>query len=442
VQTATHVRGLRLGAVVLLCVLGSVLPLTGAASASAGHVRAHTSPTCTAGLTRDTCTVVSSTSTSLTISYTVKYVNAQCAGGVTSGCVYQLFLQLGISGYGSFTTTPAVTSTCPGRAPFQGSGDYVPLYDYPLPVGTSITCTAKWSWPTGEYAQAVSVNATELDGGAITLPNSDHSYGVSLPAPPPVASFSFHDVAGEPGTVLFTDTSTTLTGKPLVEAWSASDESAGTGVTWSHEFQASGEYTVELKVTDVNDLSDSTTREVQLTYTSGTSATITVKEVLAPSSDKGRFNLLVNGGVTVHYARNGIQGVANVRPGRFRVSQLATTVGLTNYAVAVACTKNGKADVRAAATLVVVSVATTTREICTFTDTRTPVHHCDVPELLGLPLAAAHAALSSSSCALGAVTTTGTPGAGKVQRVIAQAPAAYLVLPLGTKVALHVHWGT
>ncbi|HUD68700.1 MAG TPA: hypothetical protein VMQ40_00530 [Acidimicrobiales bacterium] len=88
------------------------------------------------------------------------------------------------------------------------------------------------------------------------------------------------------------------------------------------------------------------------------------------------------------------------------------------------------------------SVGAATREICTFTDTRTAARHCDVPELIGVPLAAAHASLTSSSCALGHVTTTGTPGAGKVQKVIASVPGAYLVLSSGTPVALRVHWTT
>jgi PKD repeat protein len=428
-RTAAAIAG------ILLCATIAAATPAGAA-APRGHHQARALPACTKGFAADSCSVTARTATSITISYSLTYIYPQCSGGVTSGCVYQLFIQLGSSGWGTFA--PSVTNTCPGRSPFSGSGTYVAEYDYPLPAGTSITCTAKFTWPQGQFGHGFSVNATELDGEAITLANSDHDSSTVLPAPPPVASFTFKRVTGEPGSVEFTDTSTTMSGQPLTEAWAASDGDAGTGATWEHAFDGSGTYTVDLTVTDVIDQSDSTSQEVVIVYPPGSaaSATITVREALVPAGDPGRFDLLVNGAVVARIARNGIAAIAHVRPGHYAVSQLARTVGLTYYGVAVSCTKDGKRDVRAAATLVHVAVTSRVREICTFTDTRTPQRHCDVPALAGVPFAAAHHDLVVADCALGKVTVAGSPGVGKVLRIRSSAPGAFAVVAAGTKVSL------
>lgn len=418
--------------------------LTAAASAASGHtvpaIAKASLPRRTVGLAGDACTVTSSTPTSLSIKYTLKFKYAECSPpGTITGCVYQLFIQLSASGFNGSTFNPTLNAQCPGgQTETNKPGTYVPYYDYPLPAGTGITCTVAWGWPTGEYASGFAVDATELDGTGITDPNSIHSFGTSLPPPPPVASFTDKAVAGHPDEFQFTDTSTTLSGKPLKEAWSASDESVGTGVTWEHTFVSSGTFTVTLTVTDVVNQSDTTSHDVAVPPPVGSTARITVKEMLSPSADAGRFDLIVGGALVAGSAKTGQQGTAVALPGRYLVRQIAKTINLTYYGVSIACTKNGHRDVSATATAVSVAVAAGNLEVCTFVDTRTAARHCDVPNLLGETQAAATASLTANGCALGTVTKPPT-GSGTLV-VKSSTPGAYAVLTAGTRVAITLHY--
>ena len=214
---------------------------------------------CTATLGVDGCTIATGTN-SATINYTLTLLHPSCNGIDTSGCVGSVFTQSFLGGLLSGTST--VAGSCHGSPPwtFATASNFSPL----LGLETTVSCSTTFSW-SGEYPTSVGINVIELNGQAITIANSDHQFGGPIPPPPPVASFTYAAVPGQPGAYVFTSTSASPTNLALSEAWTSSDGGTGTGVTWSHTFESSTTYTVTLEVTDSASNSDSASQNVTVT---------------------------------------------------------------------------------------------------------------------------------------------------------------------------------
>lgn len=372
-----------------------------------GAANATTKPACTtdsADFPSDSCIVTAMTDDSLTMSFTTTPIYPYCQINGTSQCIYSFFGQFGLSVSGPGTVTDS--GSCPDasqNASWTAASDYIGLAN-----GSALACSITFTWdPATQFPLNVAINMTELNGGADTvMPEKDHSFGVTLPPPGPVAEFKATPSGSDPGEFAFTDQSYSLVPQVTIthEHWDSSDGDTGTGATWDHTFDKDGKYDVTLVVTDSNGETGEITHEVNVTTAgSGTSASITVKEALSPHSDQGRFDLYVDSKVVKAKAADGEKGVAHVKPGRYGVLQVATTVGLTHYGVSLDCTKNRHHDFTKSAYAAVVKVSGGDGEVCTFTDTRTKVDHCDVPLLAGQSIAAAKKALRAAHCTVGPI---------------------------------------
>ena len=99
-------------------------------------------------------------------------------------------------------------------------------------------------------------------------------------------------------------------------------------------------------------------------------AKITVRKALRPTTDSGRFNLLVGSTVVASAAGDSGSGTTTVAPGTFTVKENASSGSLMNYVSTIACTKNGVADVSGNGTSIAVTVAADDVEVCTITNKR------------------------------------------------------------------------
>jgi PKD domain len=443
-------RVLAVAAAAAALVLGLVAPATGAT-----HVRklpvasAVAKPACDTDATdfpSDGCVVSAFTNSSVTITWTTVPHYPSC-GVASPPCQSQFFGQFSLSVVGPSVVTTA--GSCPGadaNRTWSGSADYIGDFD-----AETLTCSITWTWdPTTTFPLNAAINMTELDGDAITdSPAADHTFGVTFPTPGPHAAFT--DVADkdEPGDYTFTDTSFSLVPHVTIasEKWTSSDGGHGTGRVWDHTFDKDGTYDVTLVVTDSSGKTagtgktDEVSHPVKVTTVgggsgSGSSASITVKEKLSPTADAGRFDLIVGKKTVKAKAGDGDHGVAHVKAGHYVVSQLAQTIGLTNYGVSLSCTKNGSKDFTKKVFGATVSVSDGDAAVCTFTDKRSGMTHCDVPNLTGKSLRSAKKALARAHCRLGGVTKPRHPKHGAKLLVGHSSPAAYAVVANGKRVSL------
>ena len=86
--------------------------------------------------------------------------------------------------------------------------------------------------------------------------------GPAAPAPPPTAGFTATADTMHPGSFLFSSTSTSPDGQPLIHQWDFGDGSEpGTGLLASHAYDEPGDYEVTLKVIRVADGASATTKK-------------------------------------------------------------------------------------------------------------------------------------------------------------------------------------
>jgi hypothetical protein len=102
------------------------------------------------------------------------------------------------------------------------------------------------------------------------------------------------------------------------------------------------------------------------------SAQLVVRKELEPSSDAGRFDLLVNGRVLVAAAGNGASRMAAVAPGVYTVSEAAVTgTNPADYRSTVECKRGTRrAQVRAGGVYERLQLASGERVVCTFRNVR------------------------------------------------------------------------
>lgn len=108
---------------------------------------------------------------------------------------------------------------------------------------------------------------------------------------------------------------------------------------------------------------------VDCTFTNVRKPKLTLKKVLRPLADPGRFDLLVNSTVVRAAAGDGDSGHVLLLPGSYTVSEVAAVGILTDYTSRITCTKNGAADISGTATSLGVTLAAGDVELCTFRNT-------------------------------------------------------------------------
>jgi len=107
------------------------------------------------------------------------------------------------------------------------------------------------------------------------------------------------------------------------------------------------------------------------TFTNVRKPKITVKKVLRPSDDPGRFDLLVGSTVVKAAAGNGDSGSALVVPGPVTVGETgADGTDLSGYRSSISCTKNGSPDASGAGASIELTVAAGDVEVCAITNQR------------------------------------------------------------------------
>jgi hypothetical protein len=368
-----------------------------------------------------------------------------CTNGQVTGCTASVGISTQVQGFGPLGDT---TVDCPwGKHTFTTTST-----SYPSPAlaaaTTSVTCTLTWVWNAGEATPTYfAANIAESDGTqTVTGPNYDHSAESHDAVPPLDPSFRFAPVSGEARTFTFTDTSKAapgLTVNPEDFTYPEADNQQGvvgfsSPVTYT--FPADGLYAVTESVTDDDAQQSFVTQDVDV-VTPGTSPpTITVIESLKPHTDAGRFSLAVDGKVVKKSAADGGSGEATALAGRHIVSQTITKGALTGYSVVLTCTVNGKALRPIDATSAIVTSKAATAIVCTFTDTRTTVRHCDVPQLHNASLTAAKRRLRAAHCAVGPIHRPAKKKRHATLVVAATSPAVFSVRAAATKVHLTLRY--
>jgi PKD domain len=438
-----------LAATALLAIGLAAPPASGAHAAAA-------LPTCTPDTTdfhADSCAVTALTDHSVAMTWTTTPVNPFCSGGASDGCIFQFFATFGVSlAGGPIDKDDTVNGSCPDAASNQnfsfpnvntsGPGSVGGSDDMAVANADALTCGIVFTWDADtQFPLNTAINMTEGNGqGNLETPDEDHSFGAVFETPGPHADFAVEADRDDPGAFTFTDRSFSVVPHATItaEKWTSTDGGDGEHRIWTHTFDKDGTYDVTLKVTDSSDKIDEITKQVTVTTagSSGSSASIEVREVLKPAADTGRFDLDVGAKTVKAKAGNNDHGVAHVKAGSHIVSQIATTVGLTHYGVALACTKNGKRYLTATASGVSVKVSGGDSVVCTFTDTRGAKEHCDVPQLAGTSLAAAKAMLKKAHCVAGKVSKPKHPTKGATLVVGRSSPAAYAVRAKNAKVGL------
>ncbi len=109
---------------------------------------------------------------------------------------------------------------------------------------------------------------------------------------------------------------------------------------------------------------------VDCTFTNVRKPKLTLRKVLRPSTDPGRFDLLAGSTVVRAAAGDTDSGHVLLLPGSYTVSEAAAVGSLSDYASRITCMKNGVADVSAAGTSVPITLAAGDVEVCSIRNTR------------------------------------------------------------------------
>jgi len=386
---------------------------------------------CTAHNSGDSCSVSNETATSVTVTQTISPDHPLCPPDPS--CVFSYHLTVVQTGYNNVAdhavAVGSASTNCAGNV-IVGNGDF------PSPPSGSFTCTTVFSWSATEYPISWSVTLLEQNGAAGPVTGGGHQATFSRPSPWPTASFTYAQTS-TPGEFVFTSTSLQGSG-PLEERWYSPDDHSQSPApqrTWTHTFPVPGTYTINLEVSDAGPGSASATAEVVWdgTVPSGPSTTLTIRTALNPTSDKGRFQVALDGATVFPAAGNGDNKQLVVDPGPHVISELGVSgTNLFTYAVSMTCT-SGPSTGTVKGTVFVVQVTRGTHTDCTVTNKATKELHCVVPDVTGKKLKKAAKALRKAHCAVGSLKPRHP---GKQDKVTTISPGVGSVRPEGTKVKL------
>jgi hypothetical protein len=403
----------------------------GTATADPPATAADAISACTAHNTGDSCSVSNETATSVTVTQTISPDHPLCPPD--PNCVFSYHLSVGQTGYNNVADHAVAVgsaSTNCGGTTIVGNGDF------PTPPAGSFTCTTVFSWSASEYPISWSVTLLEQNGAAGPVSGGGHQATFSRPSLNPTASFTYAQTS-TPGEFVFTSTSLQGSG-PLEERWYSPDDHSQSPApqrTWTHTFPAPGTYTINLEVSDAGPGSASATAEVVWdgTVPSGPTTTLTIRTALKPTSDKGRFQVRLDGQTVFPGAGNGDNKQLVFDPGPHVIGELgASGTNLFKYAVSMTCT-TGPTTGTVKGTVFLLQVARGTHTDCTITNKATKELHCIVPDVTGKTLKQATKALRKAHCAVGSLKPKHP---GKKDKVTVTSPGVGTVKPEGAKVKL------
>ncbi len=214
---------------------------------------------------------------------------------------------LGAGVRAAFTTSPT-TGDAPWNVIFNSSTSYVKkgpaTYNWSFGDGQSSTEANPSHTFTKVGVNTVTLTVTDADGdsastsktvtvtGEPTNPNPPTAHIVTNPASP---------TGQAPFTVGFDGSSSTVPDGPGTFAWNFGDGGTATGVTASHTYTAAGTYTASLKVTDANNVSNSTTTVVTVSSAPTEPVVPTAKIVTTPTTPTGDapFNVAFSGATSI-----------------------------------------------------------------------------------------------------------------------------------------------
>jgi hypothetical protein len=386
---------------------------------------------CTAHNSGDSCSVGNETATSVTVTQTISPDHPPCPPD--PNCVFSYHLSVGQTGYNNVAdhavAVGSASTDCAGHV-VAGNGDFA------APPAGSFTCTTVFSWSATEYPISWSVTLLEQNGAAGPVSGGGHQATFSRPSPSPTAGFTYAQTS-TPGQFVFTSTSVQGSG-PLEERWYSPDDhsqSPGPQRTWTHTFPAPGTYTINLEVSDAGPGSASATAEV--TWDGSTPSpprtTLTIRTALKPTSDRGRFQVALDGQTVLPAAGNGDSVDLVVDPGQHVISERGGSgTNLFRYAVSMTCT-SGPTTGTVKAIVYLLLLARGTHTDCTITHQATKEMHCVVPDVTGMPLKKAAKVLRRAHCAAGRLSPKRPH---KKDKVTATDPSVGSVRPEGTQVKL------
>ena len=109
---------------------------------------------------------------------------------------------------------------------------------------------------------------------------------------------------------------------------------------------------------------------VDCTFTNVRKPKLTLRKVLRPTTDPGRFDLLAGSTVVRAAAGDADFGHILLLPGSYTVSEAAAVGSLSDYAARITCTKNGAADISGTGTSIGITLAAGDIEVCFIRNTR------------------------------------------------------------------------
>ncbi len=201
----------------------------------------------------------------------------------------------------SFTASPT-SGNAPLTVTFNGSSSNDPdgsVVSYSWNFGDSSTgsgVTASHTYNnSGNYT--VTLTVTDDDGATDNVTTLIQVATTPIPNQAPTASFTASPTSGNaPLTVTFNGSSSNdPDGSVVSYSWNFGDSSTGSGVTASHTYNNSGNYTVTLTVTDDDGATDNVTTLIQVATTPIPNQAPTASFTASPTSGNAPLTVTFNG---------------------------------------------------------------------------------------------------------------------------------------------------
>lgn len=211
-------------------------------------------------------------------------------GKLTSLIFLIILLALFLSGCGptnqppnaSFSANPT-SGAAALEVTFDASGASDPdgsVISYSWDLGDGTTDSGGTITHTYNSAGNYTVELTVIDNDGAQA-SSSKNISVTAPINPPTASFTASPTSGEAPLEVSFDASgsSDSNGNITSYSWNFGDGSSGSGKTTNHTFDSSGNYTVELTVTDNDGATDSAAKTLSVTSPPAVDYWVTAKEI-------------------------------------------------------------------------------------------------------------------------------------------------------------------